>query len=82
MLSFQQNPKSGNPFNLRQEFVPVNMNVLCGCYWWFHQWKCNQMSFPYWRFYWNKTAGVYVYNDKRINLQPDHLILIPPHTKF
>ncbi|MFA6403244.1 MAG: AraC family transcriptional regulator [Salinivirgaceae bacterium] len=82
MFNFYQNPKSGDPSNLRQEFVPVNMSVLCCRYWWLHRWKCTQMSFPYWRLYWNKTAGAYVYNEKRINLGPDCLILIPPHTKF
>lgn len=40
------------------------------------------MSFPYWRLYWNKNSGAYVYKNKRVNLDPDKLILIPPNTSF
>ena len=57
-------------------------NILCSRYWWFEAWEGHGMSFPYWRLYWNKNEGAYVYYKKRIDLRPDHMYLIPPYTPF
>lgn len=40
------------------------------------------MSFPYWRLYWNRNKGAYVYYEKKTDLFPDKIYLIPPHTPF
>lgn len=46
-------------------------------------WNHNQLSAPFWRFYWNEQAGNYVVlNGERIDLSPDKILLIPPNTPF
>ena len=46
------------------------------------EWKSQQMSFPYWRLYWNKTDGAWIVYKKKIRLTPGKVILIPPNTPF
>jgi len=41
------------------------------------------MSFPYWRIYWNKNSGSIInFAGKTTELNPDRIILIPPYTGF
>jgi AraC-like DNA-binding protein len=46
------------------------------------EWKSQQMSFPYWRLYWNKSGRALVVYNKTIYLEPEKLVLIPPNTPF
>jgi len=82
MVTFKHIPKSGDPSDRIQSFETLNQQVICCRYWWLEKWKSNEMSFPYWRLYWNKNNGAYVYRNKRVNLGPESLILIPPDTSF
>ncbi len=82
MITFTQVPKSGDPSSRLQLFEPLTTSVICCRYWWLEKWKSNKMSFPYWRLYWNKNEGAYVYKHKRVDLSPKKLILIPPNTLF
>ncbi len=83
MLVTREISKSGDPSENIQTFRRINLNILCSRYWWLEIWKGKKMSFPYWRLYWNKNEGAYVYYDeKRTFLKPDHIYLIPPHTPF
>ncbi|MCK4747773.1 MAG: helix-turn-helix transcriptional regulator, partial [Bacteroidales bacterium] len=54
----------------------------CCRYWWMAEWKSQQMSFPYWRMYWNQSGRAWIVYNKTIALEPDKLILIPPNTPF
>jgi AraC-like DNA-binding protein len=46
-------------------------------------WTFNNVSAPYWRFYWNATPGGEIfYKGKSIILKSDSIILIPPNTCF
>ncbi len=46
-------------------------------------WTFNNVSAPYWRFYWNATLGGEIrYKKETIILRPDSIILIPPNTCF
>lgn len=46
-------------------------------------WNHNQLSAPFWRFYWNDNQGSHiVFNERRIGITPDKIILIPPNTSF
>ena len=46
-------------------------------------WNYDNISAPYWRFYWSATLGGEIsYKDKRISLGPECFILIPPGTCF
>jgi len=82
MITFRQVPKSGDPSSRLQRFEPLTTSVICCRYWWLEKWKSNKMSFPYWRLYWNKNEGAYIYKHKRFDLSPEKLILIPPNTLF
>jgi AraC-like DNA-binding protein len=46
------------------------------------EWESQQMSFPYWRLYWNRSGRAQVVYNKTIALTPDKLVLIPPNTPF
>ncbi len=81
-MKFRKNPASGDPSNIQQSFENIDLNVHCCRYWWMKQWKHQRLSFPYWRLYWNKTPGAYVFYEKRVLLEPDRIILIPPYTPF
>ena len=82
LVTFKHIPKSGDPSDRIQSFETLNQQVICCRYWWLEKWKSNKMSFPYWRLYWNKNNGAYVYMHKRVKLSPEKLILIPPNTLF
>ncbi|MDF1551361.1 MAG: AraC family transcriptional regulator [Bacteroidales bacterium] len=82
MKSFRKVPKSGDPSSRLQWFEPLNTNIKCCRYWWLEKWKCDKMSFPYWRLYWNRNEGAYVQKNEKIYLSPEKIVLIPPHTIF
>jgi AraC-like DNA-binding protein len=82
MVTFKKVPPSGDPSDRVQHFTPVNPSIICCRYWWLENWKSREMSFPYWRLYWNKNEGAYVKTHKNVFLSPDRIILIPPNTSF
>ena len=82
MFRFQEIPPDGDPSVRIQEFQEVLPRLLCCRYWWMTDWKSQQMSFPYWRLYWNRSGKAMVVYKKTIYLKPDKLILIPPNTPF
>ena len=82
MFRFQEIPPEGDPSSRIQEFQEVLPRLLCCRYWWMEEWKSQQMSFPYWRLYWNRSGRARVVYNKTIYLEPDKLILIPPNTPF
>lgn len=82
MLIARQISKTGDPSTDHQIFRKLKFQVLCCRYWWFEAWKGKKMSFPFWRLYWNKNPGAYVYINEKIQLTPDKIYLIPPFTPF
>jgi len=81
-MKFKKNPESGDPSSIQQSFEKLSLNVHCCRYWWLKRWCIQRLSYPYWRLYWNKTPGAYVYYKKKVALDPEQIILIPPHTAF
>lgn len=76
-------PEKGDPSNLPQLFPGLNISLLCCRYWWLKNWESRNMSFPYWRIYWNKTCGGMIsFAGRTIELTPNQIILIPPYTAF
>jgi len=76
-------PDKGDPSNIPQLFSGLNINLLCCRFWWLKNWESRNMSFPYWRIYWNKSnGGIISFAGKTIELTPDQVILIPPYTAF
>jgi len=82
MFRFQEIPPDGDPSVRIQEFEEVLPRLLCCRYWWMAEWKSQQMSFPYWRLYWNRSGRARVVYNRTIHLEPGKLILIPPNTPF
>ena len=82
LFRFQEIPPEGDPSSRIQEFQEVLPRLLCCRYWWMAEWKSQQMSFPYWRLYWNRSGRARVVYNKTIYLERDKLILIPPNTPF
>ena len=82
MFRFQEIPPEGDPSGRIQEFQEVLPRLLCCRYWWMAEWKSQQMSFPYWRLYWNRSGRAWVVYNKTIYLEPGKVVLIPPNTPF
>jgi AraC-like DNA-binding protein len=76
-------PKKGDPSNTSQTFPNLNISLLCCRFWWLKNWESLNMSFPYWRIYWNKNSGSIIdFAGEITELKPDRIILIPPYTGF
>ena len=46
-------------------------------------WENPNRNAPFWRFYWNRTPGAEIhFRNSRIELKPEHVILIPPHVNY
>jgi AraC-like DNA-binding protein len=82
MFRFQEIPPEGDPSSQIQEFQEVLPRLLCCRYWWMSEWKSQQMAFPFWRLYWNRSGRAKVVYNKTIYLEPDKILLIPPNTPF
>lgn len=82
-MKFSKVPDKGDPSNILQLFSGLNISLLCCRFWWLKNWESRNMSFPYWRIYWNKTCGgVISFAGKTIEMIPGQIILIPPYTSF
>lgn len=82
MFRFQEIPPEGDPSSRVQEFREILPRLLCCRYWWMHEWKSQQMAFPFWRLYWNKSGRARVVYNKTSYLEADKIVLIPPNTPF
>ena len=82
VFRFQEIPPEGDPSSRIQEFQEVLPRLLCCRYWWMAEWKSQQMAFPFWRLYWNRSGQAKVVYNKTIYLEPDKILLIPPNTPF
>jgi AraC-like DNA-binding protein len=82
VFRFMEIPPEGDPSGRIQEFQEVLPRLLCCRYWWMAEWKSQQMSFPYWRLYWNRSGRARVVYNKTIYLEPGRIVLIPPNTPF
>lgn len=72
-----------DPSDIRQEFNDINIKLLCCRYWVLENWKCFDLSVPFWRLYHNNTPGAQIlYNNEVTELNEEILIIIPPNTSF
>jgi AraC-like DNA-binding protein len=77
------NSNTGDPSNVKQVLYPLHLQIWCCRYWKLSKWECNEMSFSYWRLYWNRTSnGEISYQDQKFEMDADSLFLIPPYTPF
>ncbi len=61
----------------------AGVQMMCVCFCRLRKWEFNNLSAPFWRWYWNQNPGASVILDgKRLALTPGQVMLIPPHTAF
>ncbi len=82
MFRFQEIPPDGDPSGRIQEFRDLRPRLHCCRYWYMEEWKSQEMSFPYWRMYWNRSGKARVVYKKTIHLVAGKIILVPPNTPF
>lgn len=79
----KQLPYKGDPSDILQHFPKYNLQILCCRYWWLKRWEYRELSFPYWRIYYNKTKGAFIESEGEIKeLLPDNIYLIAPNTSY
>lgn len=83
MNLFQRLPDKGDPSSVLQVFPKFNIELLCCRYWQLQNWEFNELSFPYWRVYYNSKKGAIVhYKGIDYNLDPNKIIVIAPNTPY
>lgn len=76
-------PLKGDPSEIIQVFPKYEIQIHCCRYWWLQHWEFNDLSFPFWRVYHNSFDGAaIIYNNQKIPITPDKLILIAPNTSY
>jgi AraC-like DNA-binding protein len=82
-MKYVKDLELGDPSANKQNFVNIKLKILCCRYWLLDLWDCHDMIFPFWRLYWNRNAGgQLIHQDNVIEMEPDHLYIIPPFTSF
>jgi AraC-like DNA-binding protein len=47
------------------------------------EWEYDELSAPFWRWYWNDRPGAWlILKRERVPIEPGRAVLIPPHTSF
>ncbi len=83
MIPLKKIPDKGDPSDIIQFFPNINIELLCCRYWWLNHWEFNELSYPYWRIYYNKYKGATInHENKTYELDENTVILIPPNTSF
>lgn len=73
----------GDPSTIHQHFHTYNVQLLCCRQWWLKHWEFGDLSFPYWRLYYNREEGAALFDKgNRIELSPDKIYLIAPNTSY
>lgn len=77
------NNAKADPSGIKQQFSAINVKIHCCRYWKLSEWEFKNMSFPFWRIYYNTIEGAKVYfGNKEVELNPNIVALIPPYTSF
>lgn len=72
-----------DPSGIKQEFKKINLNVHCCRYWKLSHWEYRDLSFSFWRLYYNTIEGASIqYKKEEISLNRSKVVLIPPFTSF
>ncbi len=72
-----------DPSEVKQSFDEIQVNLHCCRYWKFSDWNFNDLTAPFWRFYYNEIPGAVISYGSQV-FEPDHryCVLIPPNTPF
>lgn len=72
-----------DPSAIKQHFTNINIRIHCCRYWKLSEWEFNNLSFPFWRMYYNTIEGARItFNEEEVNLDESVVVLIPPYTPF
>lgn len=82
-MSKKQISRVGDPSTNKQSFTDVNLKIQCCRYWKIDVWDCDDLAFPFWRIYWNKSdGGVLSQNQKKHIMETNSVYVIPPFTSY
>jgi AraC-like DNA-binding protein len=82
-MKFISVPHEGDPSDIHQRFTALTIKPVCCRYWYLTHWESRDMSFPYWRLYWNKNEGATIsYQGRVYPMLPESVYLISPCTPF
>jgi len=72
-----------DPSAIKQHFTNISIKIHCCRYWKLSEWEFNNLSFPFWRLYYNTISGAsIIFNQKEVFLDESVVVLIPPYTSF
>jgi AraC-like DNA-binding protein len=78
-----ENDAKVDPSGVKQHFSDIGIKLHCCRYWKLSEWEFNNLSFPFWRLYYNSIEGAKVnFKNKVVDLTADKVVLIPPYTSF
>ena len=82
-MIFVNDSNRGDPSDIKQVLFPLHLQIWCCRFWQLSQWECNEMAFPYWRLYWNKTDnGEISFQDQSYEMDNKSIYIIPPFTAY
>jgi AraC-like DNA-binding protein len=82
-MLFVNSSNIGDPSDVKQVFFPLHLQIWCCRFWQLTQWECNEMTFPYWRLYWNKTSnGEISFQNQVFDMDRSSIFIIPPFTLY
>ena len=77
------NRTKADPSAIKQHFSNINVRIHCCRYWKLQEWEFRNMSFPFWRIYYNTIEGARIFfAQKEVALNQEVIVLIPPYTSF
>jgi AraC-like DNA-binding protein len=78
-----ENDAKVDPSGVKQHFSDIGIKLHCCRYWKLNEWEFNNLSFPFWRLYYNTVEGARVnFKNKVVELTANKVVLIPPYTSF
>ncbi len=82
-MKFVKQIELGDPSSNKQSFINLKLKLLCCRYWSLDLWDCHDMTFPFWRIYWNKNNGGELKHQEEIyKMDPNFIYIITPFTSF
>jgi AraC-like DNA-binding protein len=72
-----------DPSAIKQHFTSISIKIHCCRYWKLSEWEFNNLSFPFWRLYYNTIEGAQItFGDEEVTINESMVVLIPPYTSF
>lgn len=73
----------GDPSDIQQHFPSYDLQLLCCRFWTLRRWEFKDLTFPYWRLYYNLQEGAHIrWEQGQIEICPTKIYLIAPNTPY